>query len=220
MCMLPHQSCLTLCDPMDYSRTPPTACHQALCTWGFSRQKYWSGLPCPPPGDLSDLGIELATLMSPVLAAKFFTTSTTSEAPRRISGLAKRENLVTHEIWASYPLHLLAPCLSVPISFYESDAVYTQIFETVDLTICSLRCPNSGHRQMVCEGQIECLLGPNSDIKSWFSSDEWFLAIAAWLWITPWSIFIPAKLLFRLVRESTHWTFIPFMFWHLLGHMN
>jgi len=25
---------------------------------GFSRQEYWSGLPCPPPGDLSDLGIE------------------------------------------------------------------------------------------------------------------------------------------------------------------
>ena len=22
-----------------------------LCPWGFSRQKYWSGLPCPPPGD-------------------------------------------------------------------------------------------------------------------------------------------------------------------------
>ena len=24
-----------------------------LCPWGFSRQEYWSGLPCPPPGDLS-----------------------------------------------------------------------------------------------------------------------------------------------------------------------
>ena len=22
------------------------------CPWGFSRQEYWSGLPCPPPGDL------------------------------------------------------------------------------------------------------------------------------------------------------------------------
>ena len=25
---------------------------------GFSRQEYWSGLPCPPPGDLSKLGTE------------------------------------------------------------------------------------------------------------------------------------------------------------------
>ena len=23
-----------------------------LCPWGFSRQEYWTGLPCPPPGDL------------------------------------------------------------------------------------------------------------------------------------------------------------------------
>ena len=29
-----------------------------LCSWGFSRQEYWSGLPCPPPGDLLNLGIE------------------------------------------------------------------------------------------------------------------------------------------------------------------
>ena len=25
---------------------------------GFSRQEHWSGLPCPPPGDLPDPGIE------------------------------------------------------------------------------------------------------------------------------------------------------------------
>ena len=29
-----------------------------LCPWGFSRQEYWSGLPCPPPGDLSNPGME------------------------------------------------------------------------------------------------------------------------------------------------------------------
>ena len=29
-----------------------------LCPWGFSRQEYWSGLPCLPPGDLPALGIE------------------------------------------------------------------------------------------------------------------------------------------------------------------
>ena len=29
-----------------------------LCPWGVSRQEYWSGLPCPPPGDLPNLGIE------------------------------------------------------------------------------------------------------------------------------------------------------------------
>ena len=29
-----------------------------LCPWGFSKQEYWSGLPCPPPGDLLNPGIE------------------------------------------------------------------------------------------------------------------------------------------------------------------
>ena len=29
-----------------------------LCPWGFSRQEYWRGLPCPPPGHLPDPGIK------------------------------------------------------------------------------------------------------------------------------------------------------------------
>ena len=44
---------------------------------GFSTQEYWSGLPCPSPGDLSDPGIEPESLMSPALAGGFFTTSAT-----------------------------------------------------------------------------------------------------------------------------------------------
>ena len=39
---------------------------------GFSRQEYWSGLPCPPPGDLPDLGTEPASLTSSALASGFF----------------------------------------------------------------------------------------------------------------------------------------------------
>ena len=35
-----------------------TVAHQVPLSMGFSRQEYWSGLPCPSPGDLPDLGIE------------------------------------------------------------------------------------------------------------------------------------------------------------------
>ena len=42
---------------------------------GFFKQKYWSELPCPPPGDLLDPGSEPAFLRSPTLAGRFFTTS-------------------------------------------------------------------------------------------------------------------------------------------------
>ena len=44
---------------------------------GFPRQKCWSGLPFPSPGELPDPGIELE---SPILAGGLFTTSTTWEA--------------------------------------------------------------------------------------------------------------------------------------------
>ena len=67
------QSCLTLCDPMDCS-LPGSSIH------GVSRQEYWSGLPCPPPGHLPDPVIEPTSLKSPALAGGFFTTRTTWEA--------------------------------------------------------------------------------------------------------------------------------------------
>ena len=47
---------------------------------GCSRQGYQSGLPCPPPGDLSNPGLEPASLMSPASAGKFFTTSAPGNA--------------------------------------------------------------------------------------------------------------------------------------------
>ena len=52
-----------------------TVAHQAPLSMGFSRQEYWSGLQCTPPGDLPDPGI-----MSSALTGGFFTTSTTWES--------------------------------------------------------------------------------------------------------------------------------------------
>ena len=70
-CMLSCFSCVQL------FVTPWTIACQALLSVGFFRQEYWSGLPCPPSGDLSDPGIELLSLTSPALVGGFFTTSTT-----------------------------------------------------------------------------------------------------------------------------------------------
>ena len=47
---------------------------------GFSRQEYWSGLPCPPPGDLPDPGIKLVSVVSAALAGGFLTSKGTWEA--------------------------------------------------------------------------------------------------------------------------------------------
>ena len=54
---------------------------QAPLSTGFSRQYYWSGLPGLPPGNLPDPGIKPASLLSPALGGRFFTTSATWEAP-------------------------------------------------------------------------------------------------------------------------------------------
>ena len=51
-----------------------TVAHQSPLSRGFSRQEYWSGLPCPPPEDLPNSGIESVSPASPVLAGRFFTT--------------------------------------------------------------------------------------------------------------------------------------------------
>ena len=48
--------------------TPWIIAHQAPLSMGFSGQEYWSGLPCLPPGNLPDPGIELTSLTSPSMA--------------------------------------------------------------------------------------------------------------------------------------------------------
>ena len=65
-CCLVSQLCLAL--------WRPHGVHQAPLSMGFPRQEYWSGLPFPAPGDLPDLGIKSAFLVSSALADGFFTT--------------------------------------------------------------------------------------------------------------------------------------------------
>ena len=66
-CVLSHFSSVQFFGP------PLAVAHQAPLSVGFS--------PYPPPGDLPDPGIEPVSLMSPVLAGRFFITSATWEAP-------------------------------------------------------------------------------------------------------------------------------------------
>ena len=74
--MLSHFNCVQL------FATLWTVTHQAPLSMGFSSQEYSSGLPCPSPEDLPNLGIELESLKSPALADTFFTIRATWEAPK------------------------------------------------------------------------------------------------------------------------------------------
>ena len=55
--------------------------HQAFPCMGFSRPEYWSGLPCPPPGDLLDPGIKPESLKCSELAGRLFASSAIWVAP-------------------------------------------------------------------------------------------------------------------------------------------
>ena len=58
-----------------------TVARQAPLSMGFSRQEYWTGLPCSPPGDLPDPGIKPVSLTSSTLAGEFITTRASWGAP-------------------------------------------------------------------------------------------------------------------------------------------
>ena len=50
--------CASLLSHVRLFATPWNVAHRVPMSIGFSRQEYWSGLPCPPPGDLPDPRIE------------------------------------------------------------------------------------------------------------------------------------------------------------------
>ena len=64
--------CVQLLSRVQLFVTPWTVTGQFM---GFPRQEYWSGFPYPPPGDLPDPGIELASPVAPALVGRFFTTA-------------------------------------------------------------------------------------------------------------------------------------------------
>ena len=85
------QSCPTLCNTMDCS-------YQAPQSMGFSRQKYWSGLPFLSPGDLPNPGIEPR---SPVLQAVSFLTETSGKPYKH---LRNKYLLCCQKIYRYYPI--------------------------------------------------------------------------------------------------------------------
>ena len=92
------------------SATLWTIASQTPLSMGFSRQEYWSGLPCPPSGHLPNPEIEPTSLTSPALTGRFLTTSTTWEAQNggnaQVSGRIKWVRMQKHQILISGQLVL------------------------------------------------------------------------------------------------------------------
>ena len=80
-----EDTCIRVCMLSCFSRVQlcvtlwAVACQEPL-SMGFSRQEYWSGFPCPPPGGLPDTGINPESLRSPALAGvKIYSTGPTGK---------------------------------------------------------------------------------------------------------------------------------------------
>ena len=80
------QLCLTLCDPLDCN------C-QAPLFMEFSRQEYWSGLPCSPPGDLPNQGIKPPSVTYPALETSSLTPAPPGKPQASLAAAAAATSL-------------------------------------------------------------------------------------------------------------------------------
>ena len=103
-----------------------TIAHQASQSMEFSRQDYWSGLPCPPSGDFLDLGIKLVPLGSSVLADGFFNTRVSWEA----LSIYTQEYIYIYTYTCIY--------IYMNISIYRYTNIYEYISETLKLHVVFL----------------------------------------------------------------------------------
>ena len=92
-----------------------------LCPWGFSRQEYWSGLPCPSPEDLPDPAIEPASLTSPALAA----ASLPLESPKKLPLTCRTSQFCSFFL----PCSPLYTCMSCSLSSLRSLLSVTSLLQ-------------------------------------------------------------------------------------------
>ena len=125
--------------------TPWTVAHQAPLSMGFSRQEYWSGLPCcPPPADLSDPGIEPVSPASPSLQADSLLSGHRRSPEFNIVLSNTSENLVVFFRWFSSKVELIRYrtiystfllCLFRKVVIFSSYLFYTFTLQMI-LFIC------------------------------------------------------------------------------------
>ena len=141
------QLIITLCSVVSDSVTPWTVAHQAPLPMKFPRQEYWSGLPFPTPGDLPSSEIKPTSLVSPVLAAGFFTTLTPGKPVSLCISLY-------FSLSVTLSLSVLSLCplrtfffLFIPFSFFS---LFLIIFLSLLEVFALFVCPASPHLVKEC----------------------------------------------------------------------
>ena len=119
-----------------------TVALQAPLSMGFSRQESWRGLPCPPPGDRTQVSYLSST------GSRFFTTSATWEAPGSLAGCC--------DVALSQST---SPCFSLEDSSQFLTMLFTKLlFSLVELALglCSSFLPLASSSYPVQVGYVKC----------------------------------------------------------------
>ena len=132
-----------------------TVVFHAPLSMGFSRQEYWSGLPCPPPGDLPSPGTEPTSLLSPALVGRFFTSSATWEASVNCNSQMKRhkawrQTFRRKKKWKLKFLEASKTLASVVIFYFQSGYLYQVLLVPGKWHIAILQLTNCNIRRTVC----------------------------------------------------------------------
>ena len=159
----PHTQLLVL---SKLSATPWTAARQAPPSVGFSRHEYGTGLPCPPPGDLPDPGIELESPESAALAGGFFSRRQVGSPKRTIFDKQHDASCQEHRL-VSESLHLAFFFLTVffpPASYSCSRQLARAYFldqglKQRALAVKALDCPEIPYAQSHQQHQVPHPLG-------------------------------------------------------------
>ena len=72
---------------------------------GFSRQEYWSGSPCPPPGNLPDPEIEPDSPVSPVLHVDSLPMSHAGSPTEELASCKLNVGTISQELFCSSHYH-------------------------------------------------------------------------------------------------------------------
>ena len=146
-CAKSLQLCPTLCFPMDHSLPGSSGRTSAM---DFSRQKYWSGLPCPPPGDLPNQGIKLGTSYI-LLAGGFFISSATWWALTILSGINYLISHFTSLFCLYHCCNLCSAARPCPLTFEEPFALSQELqMNTYSWTVRGKRRRHSSHEMPSC----------------------------------------------------------------------
>ena len=95
--------------------------------WDFSREKYCSGLPFFPPGDIPNLGIEPTSPVSPASAGRLFMTEPHGKPTVHIfNSVQFSRSFVSNSLWPHEPQHIRPPCPSPTPGVYPNPCPWSR----------------------------------------------------------------------------------------------